>query len=509
MRNRLSVYWRRVREGDPNGPIRDPWHLSALQSTGGFLANTLLSDISLREITQRLGNEQSIPTIATLYALYPTSFALTESPLDHWDPLPDAIARTYFTALVNRGLPADVIQMEFSRHEPNSSIRTSQRVSILDAPSWTPERIIIGKRRVRIDAIDVIHSDTLVPQQPAWKIELPRFEIARLKGVLTWCGSQVMLDAADNRAFVDTASHDGAHDLDFRHDTALWGQTEDCVIWSEPTSPSAEIVVLQDGLWLGYPLSNAWGHWFCEFMTRIALFAANCQSPSFSAAIPSNTPTNFVDAIRFIWPDCSIVRIPPGTKVLLDGAFAINAPVCYGHGIHPSVSGHMRQLSAEPLGIQALRKAIELRLSLRRGDPGLRLFLSRASATNGRANLDRMLSVQAAKLGYSVVDPSQLSVKEEFELALQIERATGLAGSQLLLTLLGREGSKLITVGHELLDHDSRGFAWCHRSVVRGSLEAVLGFRTSGSFLRSEQSMHRDFLLSDAGVEQWKYHLNS
>lgn len=490
-------------------PILDPLQLSNLQSTGALLDTSISSTVTLSDIIREVGLEASESLVAALYALYPTSFALTESPHDFWEELPEPIARTYFTALSERGYSEAVIQAGCPRYKSTDSIRVSPRVSILDAQGWTTHYAIANEREVRIAPLDILHADTLMPRQPLWDFKLPRFEIGRFARVLTWCGTQLMIDLADNTVLVDTATHDGAQDLDFRHDSVVWGLARDHVVWSAPTSPRNETVVLQDCLWLGYPLSRAWGHWFYEFLTRIALFADSYPSPSFSVAIPSDTPTNFVDVVRLLWPEATILRIPLRTKVLLEGGFVINAPVCYGHGIHPSVSGHMRQLSAEPLGIEALRKAVALRLgNEERGKgPGLRIFLSRASSSNGRGNLDRMLSEEAVNLGYRTIDPSDLTIKEELTLALQIERATGLAGSQLLIALLGREHSKLVTVGHELLDHDSRGFAWCHRSVIGGSLEAILGYRTSGSQLRSEQSMHRDFQLSRAGVERWKYHL--
>jgi hypothetical protein len=489
--------------------LLDPRVLEEQRLLGSLIQEQISSDLSLQSIVSTLGSDHSQDLLSELYANYPEQFANGHQLSNCLSSVKNSLLRSYLRALLARGVSEPQIQLEYDKlSQEKSRIRlaAAKRLSICESPNFVPVYRVADSVTINIPGFRIVHSDLLLPAQGNWLQTLPAMNIFEISNLHVVCGSQVFLDPNSQTPYLDSAGSIGAWSTDYRHDFSLFGVARDEVLIRVPRDRGAAEQKLSGHLWLGLPLSTAWGHWFQEFLTRIAIFSLRMCDVPLRVAIPSNTPKGFIDFAKFLWPAATFTLIPEGTWLQLKNCFYVNDRMCSAHGVFPSFYGHLQHLTCEPIGMRALRdvarsRARDLPHSFKVPQ---RVFLSRQSSSNGRSNLDARLSHLAGKYGYISVDPSSLDVRQEIGLGLGMSRVAGLAGSQMLISLFADSGLALNAVGHDLFDHDSRGHAWAFSELQGGVPVAVLGYRPNGSFVRSERGMHRDFLLSEDGFMKFE-----
>lgn len=486
-------------------PPSTGYQLDQARRAGNLLALGIPSSVKILDLVSQLGIEHAAHLVGELYQLFPNSFAPQESPYRVWKSVPDPVVRGYYTALTKRGASRADIMLQFREENENFRLVISDKRSYLDHPSADTVMKLSEENWIYPAPVPVAHSDVLIPELSLWHQETQSLRILKLKSAHAFSGSQVLLDDLHG-IFVDTAAMPGGITLDYRHDANLLGVTTNEVLVRIPHSFDLPSVELNGVLWLARPLASAWGHWFYECLTRVALFEQYVGCDDFTVALPSDVPNEFLASLRFLWPECRYTLVPLGEFVKLVDSFVINSRVCTPHGILPSINGHQHHLSCEPLGQSALRARVEKRVSAVAVSHNLpnRVFLSREGAKNSRSNLNARLAEVARSAGYVSVNPESLSIAEEFALGFGLREATGLAGSQVLLTLVSGSLSKFIVVAHDQFDHDSRGFGWCLEVLLGITARAVLGKRDGGSNYRTEASMHRNFQISEEGLAVYR-----
>jgi capsular polysaccharide biosynthesis protein len=481
------------------------------RTIGNLLGSKIPAELSLAKIVQELGIVQSVPLVSELFQLFPRHFSVNDTPHTLWNPLPESLVRAFYTALLKQGFEEEKVLKNFSKHFSNFSLQISPKANIFSATSYSHTARLSEETYVNLSPIPVSHSDLVLPNLDTWNLGAERFEIGRIAKARTYCGTQILLEEDNRTVLADTAIMPGGQTLDFRHDYALIGVTSSQILIRIPKYNQKPVHLVTDGLWLGAPMSMHWGHWVYEFLTRIALYDKFVSPKPLKIVLSSDTPRMFIQSIEFLWPESEIVLLETGTPVELNGAFVINSRFCHPHGVIPSIEGHKQHLSCEPIGMGVLRERILRRVrehSLHSRLPS-RVFLSREGAANSRKNIDSKLSEIALKSGFTHVNPGALKIEDEFALAVGLKEAAGLAGSQIIISIFAKEISKLVIVGHDLFDHDSRGFGWCFEMLHKFAPQCVLGARREGSNYRSENSMHKDFYLTIQGEDKFEYLLNS
>lgn len=475
------------------------WQIHALERhrlTGRLLEEAIPGDLTVDEIVVALGVDNSPHLIAELYWAFPTMFD-TDAAIHHgWRDAPESLRRAVAFA---RGA---VCAAGKDGTMPLEGFDSVNNRKISDASEFETMHVVAEERTVEIASALVLHSDLMVPLHRSWKLQLPRFEIGRISRADAVSGSEILMNCEGDLYF-DLAAFDGASDADFRHDQVVVGVTDTRVVVHSQKLDRESMHTINHGVWLAYPLGESWGHWLYEVMTRIALVSDSGLLGDRDLVVTEDVPSGFIEFVAALWPENKLIRVPSGMRVTIRDMLILNSPVLYAHGVHPSLGGHQRQLSCEPIGMSALRDRIRV-VAKRIGGadallPHVDAHLAREKAAHVISQNEVLLGEIAIDNGYLSVDPGSLTTREEILLFAGMRNAFGVPGSQMIGTIFAADGVNVLAVGHDQLDHDSRGFAWALRDANGSGMSSVLGARESWSVTRSERGFHQDFALSDAG----------
>jgi hypothetical protein len=205
---------------------------------------------------------------------------------------------------------------------------------------------------------------------------------------------------------------------------------------------------IEDVLWMGYPGTENFGHFYAECLLRLAVASKGNANFFTRIAILEESNKKFGSFLKSLFPQIEIVelkrnkvykgknvRVIPSTFFLpinLNSRFR-NQDLAWGD---PRASWLLRELC---------RKALDQNES---NSPQFasRIFLNRSTATNRLGNDEGKVEALLNQFGYQSVDPGELSPVEELNLLYFAKSIVGFFGSQLLLSSVARDLDLLIVI---------------------------------------------------------------
>jgi hypothetical protein len=470
--------------------------MSIIQS-GHLLTEKIDGSISLAQLSNSKNKNQTEFVLKSLLQAFPLSFSKDIENFNFWTSASDETVRALALAYT--------IQMEEKGIQNSSYLGycSMNKNPILEFPERTTLRTFSSDRSVQLPPVRILHSDRLVSLHSDWKTLLPKFELSFLREASFFMDSDIIIDST-GAVFLDLGSFDGSAYIDFRHDSKLAGVTSKQAVVSKSIFEVKEEARFTGVFWLGHPLGFAWGHWVYEFLTRLSLFNDSKVSDSVPILVSNLIPEKFIDFAKILWPENEFIKLPTGQKVKLTNSYFINSPVCYPHGIFEIAKTPVDHISCEIIGMESLRNRINVTSHNLFGSNSnsdlISVHLARNNANNIKSKNELILKEIAKSHGITSLDPGILSPVKEIELFSRLKFAFGNSGSQMIGTTFGAENSRVLLIGHDLIDHDSRGFNWVLRNNTNKEADAVLGTRDSSSIIRSEHSYHQDFNLSEQAI---------
>jgi hypothetical protein len=206
--------------------------------------------------------------------------------------------------------------------------------------------------------------------------------------------------------------------------------------------------VIQDAIWLAYPGTSHWGHFFAEVILRLSVITQG--NPDFNARVIllSDANRNFGKFLTILFPKIMIIEVTFGKlyegvniKVLPSTSFFpiklnekfTNQDLTWGD---PRAIVLLRQLCWSALERNNFTKALFPKL----------IFLNRNSSGNRPSLVETSLICVSESYGYTSIDPGSLNPLEEINLCFYAEYVVGSFGSQLLLANIATNLRSMVIV---------------------------------------------------------------
>lgn len=321
--------------------------------------------------------------------------------------------------------------------------------------------------------------------------------VLELDHALCFAGSHAIIESS--RVLLDVLSRDTARTASTESDPLVDAVDSDTVLVYRSTYYQSEIEV-PSGVFLAYPATQAWGHFFNQVLIRVAIlgkvFDISALPP---LLIKDDVPEVFVQVLLKLFPGATIFRVPQGTAVKCGKLLVVPSWVSCPPYEAWSLDGDLRRTHQEPFSADLMSKVLldycgALRATRTRSR---RIYLSRKTAKYRRSELDNHLSLLAQSRGFEVVDIGTLDFDEQLRLAVTTKCLAGLYGSNWEVPVaLSESGCQSLIIHHDR-PHEWAGLAWAYESRTSNQMNALLGHRKTQTLGYGPESYHVGFSLSE------------
>ena len=160
-------------------PLKHVVHqLENARLEGALLGCQVPASLSIADIVTELTLPYATALVTELYWLFPTGFALYETPFSFWSSPTESLTRAYFTSLIKRGNDVSLMTSTFGDSDQRFSLEVSPTRHINELTTWTPIRTFVPRAPQTIAPNRIVYSDVLLPTYSPWEVELRQVDLA-------------------------------------------------------------------------------------------------------------------------------------------------------------------------------------------------------------------------------------------------------------------------------------------------------------------------------------------
>lgn len=245
-------------------------------------------------------------------------------------------------------------------------------------------------------------------------------------------------------------------------------------------------------------MSDSWGHWVNEVLTRIAIAHADGLLVNTVVFVLEEVPRSFIELSDLLFPEIHWATVRSGELLRIDRLYVIPYQTLIQRNIRWSMDGIARRCLSVPTGFEFLRRRFQARRSQIQSRAKVEfedarvVCLRRKLARYRRGRNEERLAELAANWGWLEVEPAELDPASQLMLFSARREFVGAMGSQWFMPLIAPEGSSALALGHDQAS-DWSGWNWTF-SVQSGEVASwAVGFRDFPLPGYSDELYHQDF----------------
>jgi hypothetical protein len=351
--------------------------------------------------------------------------------------------------------------------------------------------IIRDSYLTQIPKFQVLHSEKKVITTHKEVENVLDLRLVTVRNALVTMGS----DAYKIRAewFFDRINIDGAEILRIDDDPIIMAFNASKVVFK---NPSESVAVLESALWLGYPATQEWGHFFLECILRLSIFESATKSEAITVLLNDSIPNTFRDFIHIVFPWVRARYFSVGQSIEVNECHFIPARVLLPYRFNHTKKPH--PMNQEPQSYSIFKEIIDKRIS-----SGLfnslrdsrNIFLERTQSKYRNSEQSDLIKTIFMARNFLCIDPGTLSPTEEIELFLGAGSVVGLTGSQLLLSMIAPTDTKLLVITHDFPGDHGFNLSW--QRLHETKIEYLFGHRSNSISDYSEEAWHQSPILEN------------
>ena len=456
----------------------------ALDKNGADYYSRFFLALSLRAVGRK---QEAMRLFASCAQSHPDHI---EEILDFAAPHADEVSREYQTALDRGGLSpgaADKL-LFFLRRDAELRDRIGGRASLRSLRSvadWTAgghgKLLSLGKpERIRIvhppsnekETALEISVDSNVP----YVAEIPNATIVGGSSLVHVDDGIVLSDLLTDPRYGRFAS--------LRHDKSVIAQRDDALLVNN-FQPGEKI---SEGIMLSGLVSDAFGHWFAEFLPKLRHFESHPRFAELPIIVDEGMPRSHFDFLRALVdnplrPVSRGAAVKVGTLLVAPATTFFPPDLFPGHPIPPE-----HQASWTVSGFRYIQDRIKRRFPV--AGPGKdRIFLSRKKSSWRRLLNEEEILRELKPLGFKPVLLEELTFAEQVRTFQSAEAIVAPNGSVLNSLVFANHQVKVVVIGQQ--NHHNWG-GWLGPMMDLGYAPVFL----SGETIGDGESKHADYSLA-------------
>jgi hypothetical protein len=257
------------------------------------------------------------------------------------------------------------------------------------------------------------------------QINVESAQIIRLTNSTVWVESDAMF--VDGQFVIDQAGKLGGHGVNFSCDVRIMSASNAKVIVTT-TRPAGQLSVKR-GLFLAYPMTHAWGHFFSSILCRLAFALEIHPDGDLDVILSSRVTQAGRDAIQMLHPKLRLHFFDPNTEILVEDLLVVPSR---GFKSEEILAGYDIDQN-RVVDIEAMRLIRQRFQQIFKTDSstGSCVYWSRGTANYRKGHSDKILEHHARGLGLDIVDLGNLSLLEQGTIVAEATTSFGFYGSHL------------------------------------------------------------------------------
>jgi hypothetical protein len=325
----------------------------------------------------------------------------------------DRIVRGIAYAILHRGFETSELGQLSVAEYPVTQMRNLQDKSVKDiSDSYSVD-------------VSRFLSESAPETKKVQQINAESAQIIRLTNSTVWVESDAMF--VDGQYVIDQAGKLGGRGVNFNSDTRIRSANNAKVIVTT-TRPAIRMSVKR-GLFLAYPMTHAWGHFYSSVLCRLAFALEIYPDGDLDLILSSRVTQAGRDAIQMLHPQLRLHFFDPMTEILVEELLVVPSRGFKSEEILPGYEIDQNRL----VDIEAMRliRSRFQEIFIDGSDSGSCVYWSRGTANYRKGHSDKILEHHARGLGLDIVDLGNLSFFDQGTIVAQATTSFGFYGSHL------------------------------------------------------------------------------
>jgi hypothetical protein len=258
------------------------------------------------------------------------------------------------------------------------------------------------------------------------QVNVESAQIIRLKNSTVWIESDAIF--VDGQFVIDQAGQLGGLGVNFNSDTRIRSANNSKVIVTT-TRPVNQIRV-KKGLFLAYPMTHAWGHFYRSVLSRLAFALEMYLDGDLDLILSSRVTQAGRDAIQMLHPKLRLHFFDPNTEIVVEELLVVPSRGFAPEEIMPGFETDKNRLTTDIEAMRLIRSRFQ---QIFKADisTGNSLYWSRGTANYRKGNSDKILEQRARGLGLDIADLGNLSILDQGRIVAHAKTSFGFYGSHL------------------------------------------------------------------------------
>jgi hypothetical protein len=369
-------------------------------------------------------------------------------------------------------------------------------IAVISAALAVSRSVVISSHRTSLPELDVLFSDITLDQTELDAV-FRATEVLELADVLVTSNSDAL--RVSGTWYFDAVTYAHSEILDVFADPLILAFSKDSVVIDSDRSLPAPVA---NAIWLGYPLTEAWGHFLLECLTRLAIIHSEGSRSSTVVIVNSKVPKSFLDFANVLYPWAVFAALEPGQSMMVSNCIVVPSRALTPTRFRWSEDGNAHAImdgeSLRQLGLHMQQASEQLEQSA--DHFATKVYLDRTAGNYRKSNSENQIRELALAHGFVAVDPGTLSPEQELSLFVHATHIAGFYGSQMILTAAMMRPRRQLYIYHDESTEMRAVSTALERS--NGNIpQWILGSRPHFVPGYSEQSIQQAILLSDDALE--------
>ena len=257
------------------------------------------------------------------------------------------------------------------------------------------------------------------------QINVESAQIIRLTNSTIWIESDAMF--VDGQFVIDQAGRLGGHGVNFGSDARIRSANDKQVIVT--TTKSVNQISVKKGLFLAYPTTHAWGHFYPSVLCRLAFALEMYPDGDLDLILSTRVTQAGRDAIQMLHPELRLHFFEPNTEIMVEELLVVPSRGFTPEEIMPGYEIDQDRL----IDVEAMRLIRSRFQEIFKTDSSVRgcLYWSRGTANYRKGHSDKILENHARWTGLDIADLGNLSFLDQGRVVANAKTSFGFYGSHL------------------------------------------------------------------------------
>jgi capsular polysaccharide biosynthesis protein/tetratricopeptide (TPR) repeat protein len=278
-------------------------------------------------------------------------------------------------------------------------------------------------------------------------VDTPHPYVAEISNTTIMSGSSLVL-VDDNIILSDTLTHkEYGHFSDMKHDHSVLARRNDALLINPPELVNHEI---EEGIMLCGLASNAYGHWFAEFLPKLRFFEQHPRFSQIPIIIDEGMPQSHYDFLKTLVSNSTYI-LPKGRSVKVKNLLIAPTDTFFPLELLPNHTVPPEKQSSSTIG--GLRYFDE-KIRKYYGPPkksNSRIFLSRKNSQWRRLINEPAVIAELKKLDFKVLYVEDYTFEQQVKIFQNADFIIGPNGSAFNNLIFCHPNVKAILLGQENL----------------------------------------------------------